>query len=90
MFEQNKRRILNRSLKKRIEIGYKKKGYIIFFYLCGVKTNDMLGVKSIHEPIKGEFAKKFLTDIIRMTNKRSEEKKKLAPKYKSGYVIRWK
>ena len=50
----------------------------------------MLGVKSIHEPIKGEFAKKFLTDIIRMTNKRSEEKKKLAPKYKSGYVIRWK
>ncbi|MBO7478139.1 MAG: hypothetical protein J6U04_09430 [Salinivirgaceae bacterium] len=49
----------------------------------------MLGVKSIHEPIKGEFAKQFLTDVVRMM-KNGRSQKKPAPKYKSGYVIRWK
>lgn len=59
-------------------------------YFCRITIyRNMLGVKSIHEPIKGEFAKQFLTDVVRMI-KSNQSGKKSAPKYKSGYVIHWK
>jgi len=50
----------------------------------------MLGFKSIREPIKGKFAKEFLSEVVRIA--KSDKAKKTPKKNEpiNGYIINWK